>query len=131
MGYPFKELFIWGDDVEYTMRMIRNDLSGFLILSSIAVHDQLRNSIFPLVEMDVKSCKTKFAMRNSFYVFRLRNKTLYNSNLRGILGCVNFLNTLTRERTKYTGKFELKYFFAALYNLFLALFTPIIKKNYF
>ena len=129
VGYPFKKLFIWGDDVEYTMRMIRNNWLGFLILSSIVIHDQTMNSVFPLAEMDLKSNKTKYAIRNSFYVFRLRNKILYNSSLREILG-INFLRLLIRKRAEYSGKIDLKYFFVALYNLFVALFTPIIKKKY-
>lgn len=37
IGLPYKEFFIWGDDIEYTLR-ITNKKSGYLVGSSVVVH---------------------------------------------------------------------------------------------
>ena len=130
VGFPMKDLFLWGDDVEYTMRIIQNNFKGYLILPSVVVHDQKENNFSPFPTMDIKDRKTKFAVRNTFYVIRLRNKVLYNSTLRGVGGCLNFLFNLIRDRKKYKGNFELNYFFFLVSNLVISLFRPIIKNRY-
>lgn len=129
-GYPFKKLFIWGDDVEYTMRIVQNGFIGCLVLSSIVVHDQKENKKFPFPSMNMRDKKTKYAIRNTFFTIRYRNETLYNSKIRGILGCLNFLFILLKKRAKYKGRFELSYFFFALSSLLASVFLPIIKKRY-
>ena len=130
VGFPMKDLFLWGDDVEYTMRIIQNNFKGYLILPSVVVHDQKKNNFSPFPTMDIKDRKTKYAVRNTFYVIRLRNKVLYNSTLRGVGGCLNFLFNLIRDRKKYKGNFELNYFFFLVSNLVISLFRPIIKNRY-
>ena len=129
-GFPNKDFFLWGDDVEYTMRIIQNKFMGYLVLSSVVVHDQKENKILPFPSMDINNKKTKYAVRNTFFVIRLRNRVLYNSRIRGILGCLNFLSVLVKERAKYKGKFEIDYFFFAVSGLIASIFMPIVKKRY-
>ena len=130
IGFPFKELFIWGDDVEYTMRIIQNNFKGYLVLSSKVIHSQKENNFSPFPYMEIKDKKTKYAVKNTFYVIRLRNKVLYNSTIRGVLGCFNFLFILIRGRINYKGRFEPSYFFFVLHNLFASMLLPIIKNRY-
>ena len=130
IGFPNKDFFLWGDDVEYTMRIIQNGFKGYLVMSSVVVHDQEENKISPFPSMDINNKKTKYAVRNTFFVIRLRNRVLYNSRTRGILGCLNFLFVLVKGRTKYKGKFEIDYFFFAVSGLIASIFMPIVKKRY-
>ena len=130
VGFPIKELFLWGDDVEYTMRIIKNGFMGYLVLSSVVVHNQKENTMWPFPSMDIRNKKTKYAVRNTFFVIRLRNKILYNSRIRGILGCLNFLFIIVKGRAKYKSRFEIGYFFFVFSNLLASMFVPIIKDRY-
>lgn len=69
VGYPIAEFFIWGDDVEYTLRIIQHKFNGYLVSDSIVEH-KIKNNIGTniILEKDKKRLKRYyFAQRNTFY----------------------------------------------------------------
>lgn len=90
VGYPIPEFFIWGDDVEYTMRIIHNGFRGYLIFESIANHLNEDNFKNPFQNLNMSSNKAFYAIRNTVYTIKLRNRLFKNSYLRGYLGVLKF-----------------------------------------
>ena len=119
-GLPIREFFIWGDDVEYTMRIIEKGFKGYLIKNSKAVHNIDLNVKDPFPYMDPEQFKTQYAIRNTLYIIKLRNKVFFNSRFRGFAGCFLFLSRLLINRYKrgfpgFKYHFKiLKYFFSGL-----------------
>lgn len=90
VGYPIPDFFIWGDDVEYTMRIVHTGFRGYLILESIANHFNEDNFKYPFQNFDIRSNKAFYAVRNTVYTIKLRNKLFKNSYVRGYLGVLKF-----------------------------------------
>jgi len=75
VGYPMRNFFIWGDEVEYCNRIVE---SGFPVVTvRNAIHHHKRTTI------DYRTCKRGFYLvRNGIYCYRLfqgvfRSKTVY------------------------------------------------------
>lgn len=68
LGLPIKEMFIWGDDSEYTWR-ISNKYHCYLVAKSIVYHKRVLAKSLSLVteENPVRISWYKFLYRNSFY----------------------------------------------------------------
>ncbi len=98
VGFPIKSFFIWGDDVEYTMRIIENGYKGFLIRESSAVHHAPDNFEFPFENMSVKEFKTRYAVRNTVFTLILRNRVMGRNGIRVIPTLVKFLFNLLSKR---------------------------------
>ncbi|MHB9011464.1 MAG: glycosyltransferase [Ignavibacteriaceae bacterium] len=131
IGLPVKEFFIWGDDVEYTMRMIQAGFKGFLVIESKAIHNGEDNNLDPFLVMDIRNKKTFFAIRNTFYVIRLRNKVVYKSLIRGILGCLSFYFIIIKNRFLYHGQNPYRYSILSLTALISSFFFVSNKKYYY
>lgn len=65
-GYPNPEFFLWGDDVEYSIRILRHNFKGYWIIKSQARHHDERMNLFD--NLDFTDIKTKYMVRNSTYV---------------------------------------------------------------
>lgn len=78
VGYPIKEFFIWGDDVEYTER-ISARFSSYFVSQSIAIHETTRNIGTNLIE--------ETGDRVSRYFYDIRNK-IYRGRKKPIKGHV-------------------------------------------
>lgn len=76
IGFPKRDFFIWGDDVEYTFRIIANNFCGYMITNSIAIHKQPFNVKNPFLKMSTRDKKTFFAVRNTVYTIRLSRRIL-------------------------------------------------------
>jgi GT2 family glycosyltransferase len=100
VGLPAKNFFIWGDDVDYTLRMISKGFLGRLIIDSKAVHYQEKNYKNPFVHMDLFDWKSKYSIRNTTYCTKQKNKVLYNSSLRGNLAALYFLIIIVKSRER-------------------------------
>ena len=71
VGYPIKEMFIWGDDTEYTMR-ITNEMPAFIVGKSTVIHKR-KISAPPniMTEDDPNRIKMHFkGIRNQIYINR-------------------------------------------------------------
>lgn len=63
-GLPYKEYFIWFDDVEYTLRITR-DCPGIEVLDSVVLHDMGSNSSVNFSMIDEKNAwKFAYGIRN-------------------------------------------------------------------
>jgi GT2 family glycosyltransferase len=67
-GLPVKEYFIWGDDIEFSARMIRDDF-GVSVPSSTVVHKTKANSGPTLSS----GARYYFKVRNDFWSLRFSN----------------------------------------------------------
>ena len=81
VGLPYKEYFIWGDDIEYTKR-ISNLYDCYVAYKSKVIHKRVEQRKLSFdTETDEKRLKNYFyKIRNSFH-----RKSLYKS-LKHILG---------------------------------------------
>jgi rhamnopyranosyl-N-acetylglucosaminyl-diphospho-decaprenol beta-1,3/1,4-galactofuranosyltransferase len=107
VGYPIIDFFIWGDDVEYTFRMRENGFDGYLIFTSKAIHYDEINQKNPFIEMDFSAVKSFYAVRNTIFTIKLRNKIKYNSKLRGTFSSFFFYFSIILNRYK-SGNLDFK-----------------------
>lgn len=74
VGLPIKEFFIYGDDVEYTLRL-RGQERGYLDLDSIVIHKMPSNRTTDIVnESEDRIDRYFFKFRNEFYVAKRLNR---------------------------------------------------------
>jgi len=99
-GLPIQDFFIWGDDSEYTFRMVELGFKGYLIMNSTVYHKSSINEFDPLLKIDLRSFRAKVGTRNKIYLTKLRNKLLYNSGLRAYLASFNYIMKLLKQRFK-------------------------------
>ena len=99
-GLPIQDFFIWGDDSEYTFRMVELGFKGYLIMNSTVYHKSSINEFDPLLKIDLHSFRAKVGIRNKIYLTKLRNKLLYNSLFRGYLASFNYIARLIKQRFK-------------------------------
>ena len=72
VGLPIREFFIWGDDVEYSKRII-NQFGGYMIGDSIVKHYMAENQGTDILIADKKRIARYFyAYRNHFYMAKKR-----------------------------------------------------------
>ncbi|CUT00836.1 hypothetical protein [Candidatus Chrysopegis kryptomonas] len=74
IGYPEKNLFIWGDEVEYALRIKRKGLTMGVCVKSIFKHPKV------LVEKS-NELKYYYMFRNTYYIYRLYSDILYPNYL--------------------------------------------------
>jgi GT2 family glycosyltransferase len=130
VGFPNREFFIWGDDVEYTFRIIKTGFMGFLINDSVAIHHQNENLRDPFSIMDYSNTKMKFAIRNSVHNIKLRNNILKRPKVFKIISVGAFLIDIIKNRYKRKNKIELLYiFYTFKYVLEGVFFNPRLKIN--
>lgn len=68
VGLPIKEFFIYGDDMEYTMRL-NTDKPGYLVSKSIVTHKMESNDGINIVEADFSRIDRYFYnYRNQLYI---------------------------------------------------------------
>ncbi len=75
-GFPFGKMFIWGDDVEYFMRITSNDFIGLYCSRSIVVHKTSYNCNDDFIHSAPEALwKHWYGIRNNLYIHR-RHKGL-------------------------------------------------------
>lgn len=73
IGLPWKEFFIWGDDIEYTSRISRYYAPGFAVGTSIALHKRINAKNISIIEENNIN-------RINFYKYKYRNDILIQSS---------------------------------------------------
>jgi len=101
-GFPIREFFIWGDDTEFTMRIVELGFKGYLVINSKVYHKSYTNVFDPLLTIDMDNIRAKIGFRNKIYLIKIQNKLLYNSSLRGILSSMNYIVKVILDRLKKT-----------------------------
>ena len=128
VGYPAKNFFIWGDDVEYTFRMIKAGFNGYLVPDSIVTHVQPENLKNPFITMKLGDLKSKFAIRNTVFTIIEKNKLLNRGILYRYASVINFLVITISERIKLSGRISFRDLFKILhYTILGIIFKPDIN----
>lgn len=74
VGLPIKEFFIYGDDMEYTMRLSKEE-SGYLVPKSIVIHKMTSNEGINIIDADVSRInRYYYNYRNLLYVYKKYDK---------------------------------------------------------
>lgn len=77
VGLPFKEYFIWNDDVEFTKRIVKAGMAGLAVAGSIAVHETPVNHKSSVFKDEVSNLwKYQYGMRNELFTKRLHQGRL-------------------------------------------------------
>lgn len=67
-GLPIKEFFIWGEDMEYTIRILKNSFCGYMVYNSVALHATVENMGVDAESISLKAIfKHSCDMRNGLY----------------------------------------------------------------
>lgn len=98
-GLPCKDYFLWGDDYEYTMRIIKNYGKAYFVGKSKVCHKR-----YGATNLDVRKEKAEGRIKLYYYFYRngLINRKLYSSKvdwLRFALGGIR--TALTSLKTEY------------------------------
>lgn len=109
-GLPCKDYFIWGDDAEYTMRIITHFGKAYFIGNSIVCHKR-----FGATNLDIRKEANKGRVKMYYYFYRnnLINRSIYSSKhdvfkfmLGGVRTSITSLKTKNgfyKFRTVYKG----------------------------
>jgi GT2 family glycosyltransferase len=106
VGLPIKEFFIWADDVEYTLRITRNNFLGFYVKDSIVYHKTKSN----YSASGVYDWRFYYNVRNWLWIYKMHYKRRY---IRELL-----------KRVLYTVKLPIKVWHVNL----KAIIDSLIKK---
>ncbi|WP_270457410.1 glycosyltransferase family 2 protein [Lactobacillus gasseri] len=87
VGYPISEFFIWGDDMEYTLRITQDyNFEGFMVNESLVEHKIKQNIATDLVkEKNINRIKRYYlAQRNTIFYLKKHadNKEVIKATLR-------------------------------------------------
>lgn len=74
IGYPFKEFFIWGDDIEYTTRFSKK-YDCYLAFDSLVIHKRVLTQV-----ISIFTEKNKSRVKNHFYAYRNKIYSSWKNN---------------------------------------------------
>jgi len=72
VGFPNKDLFIWGDEVEYAMRLKKAGYKMGVCVDSIFRHPKIKHKT-------ISDVKLYYMFRNTYYINRLYSDIQFNS----------------------------------------------------
>jgi len=110
VGYPTKDFFIWGDDAEFTLRIISSNFKGFIVIKSKAYHFNDVNNPTPYLNIKVEDKRFIYGVRNMVYIALLRNRITHNSTLRGYFSGLGFVMKIYSQREINNSESRLKLF---------------------
>lgn len=90
VGLPISEFFIWGDDVEYTSRILKN-FEGYMVSDSIVYHYMNENNRIDIIKTEPE--------RVGRYFYEYRNSYFINKK-RGIAAMLNFYSYVIKSLIK-------------------------------
>ena len=124
-GLPWKEFFLWGDDSEYTQRIIRDYGSAYMVGKSLAIHKRVGSDELSLVkETNEKRIPLYFYYyRNNLIGFWEYENALYRFLCMGKLG-YDFFGVL------FKGKYKLKKMGVILKAFFAFVFGTYDRKAF-
>lgn len=108
IGYPKKEMFIWGDEMNYILRARHAGMNPIMVVDSIHRHPRDRQQFIELkkwgkIRITDSRWKMYCLVRNSFY-----NEYLYNSSKKGRLyGALLRIKMYASYALKYKHDFSL------------------------
>jgi len=109
VGLPIKNFFIYGDDAEFTLRIIKKGLRGYLVMQSKAIHNQSNSYESVFISANPKSKQLQYGLRNMTYAHIMRNEIVYHSRFRGYLSAIMYVLRIVKAHNKKKGLFDLYY----------------------
>ena len=103
-GLPIKDYFIWGDDTEYTSRIVKNFGKAYLIGDSIAIHKRKNSKHTTLLYEDNEK---RISMYYYMYRNNLINKKLYEGKkgvFKTYVKCLVYTLKIISSKTNYKMK---------------------------
>ena len=121
IGYPVKDYFIWGDDIEYTLRLNKYYGNAYMVGRSVAIHKRKINKKLSLLDEDNIN-------RINFYYYMVRNNLINKKNYYGTKECIKYMFNfqLAIIKVLITPKCKMK--FLKIKNVYKAFFAFIFKK---
>lgn len=121
VGYPVKDYFIWGDDIEYTLRLNEYYGPSYFVGSSVAIHKRkIAKSLSLIEETDLN--------RLRFHYFMIRNNLINKKNYYGTKACLKFLLYEEKEALKILFDFRCKYKIKKILVIQKGIFCFLLKK---
>ncbi len=111
VGYPSTDFFIWGDDAEFTLRIISYNFNGFNVIKSKVYHFNDENNPTPYLNIKIDDKRFIYGVRNMVYIALLRNRITHNSTLRGYFSGLGFAKKIFSQRKTNNNESKMKLFF--------------------
>lgn len=122
VGLPIKDFFIWGDDLEYTLRISNNLLPGYLVHDSKVIHKMNSNKTIDIVKDSIDRIdRYYYNYRNTTYIYRKMGIKKSIVNFMIIINSIKNVVIYSRKNKMKKIKIILKGFFAGLF------FNPIVE----
>lgn len=100
-GLPFKEFFIWGDDVEYTDRITDGRYLGIYASDSIVCHNTKKNYSANILNDSIQnSWKYSFGVRNNLYMKKKKSLIIFLAHVIYNLTYFNYTILKLRKNNK-------------------------------
>lgn len=124
-GLPWKEFFIWGDDSEYTQRVIRDYGNAYMVGKSLTIHKRFSAEALSIVKEENKNRIPMYFYyyRNNLIGFWEYENALYRFLCMGKLG-YDFLGVLLK------GKYKMKKMGIILKSFFAFIFGTYNRKSF-
>ncbi|MGX6971786.1 glycosyltransferase family 2 protein [Vagococcus lutrae] len=107
VGYPIKEYFIWGDDTEYTLRLVNDYGPAFFVGNSLILHKRYNAKSLSII---TEENPNRVKMYKYFYRNKLFNSRLYDSRKLIIKNYINTIREAFRLLFRQNCKFKIKKF---------------------
>lgn len=121
VGYPVKDYFIWGDDIEYTLRLNEYYGPSYFVGSSVAIHKRkIAKSLSLIEETDLNRLK--------FHYFMIRNNLINKKTYYGKKACLKFLLHKEKEALRILFNFKCKYKIKKIFIIQKGIFCFLFKR---
>lgn len=121
VGYPVKDYFIWGDDIEYTLRLNEYYGPSYFVGSSVAIHKRkIAKSLSLIEETDLNRLK--------FHYFMIRNNLINKKTYYGKKACLKFLLHKEKEALRILFNFRCKYKIKKIFIIQKGIFCFLFRK---
>ncbi|RYL95185.1 glycosyltransferase [Sporolactobacillus sp. THM7-4] len=128
VGYPIKDFFIWGDDVEFTSRITTRS-AGYMVIDSEVVHKMTLNQSTDLIKEDKSRLGRYFyAGRNTGYIVRKKGIIAFVKNIfRTIIMLYKIVGTRNQNKISKIGVVLKGFVFGLFFNPKI---EQVSKKKY-
>jgi GT2 family glycosyltransferase len=124
VGLPISEFFIWGDDVEYTLRISKSGFNNYLVVSSLAMHKMKENIGIDIIRETDYSRIKRYYLGNRNAIYTSRKLMGAKGVLKETLKHINLVPKILIKKNKRKGY---KIFVVAKGTLAGFFFNPKIK----
>lgn len=97
-GLPLRSMIIWGDDVEYTTRLVAAGFIGLYVWRSIVLHNTQNNVNDDILQCTEYSHKHFYGLRNNLYMIRRRQGII--AFVYAVMRALTVNNALLLTRTR-------------------------------